>query len=108
MRELQEIYRIVDQINQSHKYHLSSLDEKDEVLLQIKLESGKVVFVKISKSGLEIAGEEREKHRNIVEITSKDLFKLIHNRSYILRYLTTGRVRVRGDIKKVLRILQTI
>lgn len=108
MKEVQEIYRIVEEINQSHKHHLDSLEEKDELLLLIKLENGKHISVKVSREGLDIQKGEVEKPRNVVEITAKDLFRLINNRSYIVRYLTTGRIKIRGDIKRVLRILQNI
>lgn len=109
MREFQQIVSLIEEINQNHRHHLSSLGDEDKLLLVIKTEEGRNFPVKISRSGLEILKDSlSEEFKNVVEISLKDLIKLINHRSYILRYLMTGRIKVKGSVKKVLDILQTI
>lgn len=109
MREFQQIISLIEEINHNHRHHLSSLCDEDKLLLVIKTEEGKTFLVKISKGGLEILKDSSsEEFKNVVEISLKDLIKLINHRSYILRYLMTGRIKVKGSVKKVLEILQNI
>lgn len=109
MNEIENVVRIIKDINMHHKHHFFSFDESDVILVFIKLEHEQTIPIKISKHGLEILREvDTSKYSNIVEISSKDLFKLINNKSYILRYITTGRVKIKGNIKKILNILQSL
>ncbi|MEZ0323869.1 MAG: SCP2 sterol-binding domain-containing protein [Hydrogenothermaceae bacterium] len=108
MNEIYEIHKLIETINRDHKHHISSLSKDDEVLFKIKLQNGKDFKVKLSRDGLHVFEDEDCNIKNVVEISSKDLFKLLNNRSYILRYITTGRIRIKGNIKKVLEILRNI
>lgn len=109
MKEFQQIVNLIEDINQNHRHHLSYLSDEDKLLLVIKTQEGKTFPIKISKNGLEILKDRTsEEFKNVVEIALKDLIKLINHRSYILRYLMTGRIKVKGSVKKVLEILQTI
>lgn len=109
MSEIDQIVKLVDRINTHHKHHLSSLDDGDALLLMVKTDHGKNINIVVSKNGVELVKEiEVSKFNNIVEMSLKDLIKLVNNHSYIIRYLTTGRIKIRGNIKKVLNILQSI
>lgn len=109
MREFQYLVNLVEDINTNHSHHLSSLTDEDKLLLVVKTDEGKTFSVKIAKNGLQILKDNfSEEFNNIVEISLKDLIKLINHRSYILRYLMTGRIKVRGSVKKVLDILQNL
>ncbi|MEJ5172844.1 MAG: SCP2 sterol-binding domain-containing protein [Hydrogenothermaceae bacterium] len=109
MREFQQIVNLVEEINTNHKHHLSSLGESDKLLLVIKSEDGKTFLIKISRNGLEIIKEQPvTEFKNIVEISLKDLLKLMNHKSYIIRYMMTGKIKVKGNIKKVFDILQNL
>lgn len=109
MREFEHILRMIEEINRHHGHHLQSLDESDKVLIKIKTDDGKVFPVKITKNGLEpLKDGILVEFKNIVEISLKDLLKLANHKSYIVRYIMAGRIKVKGDIKKILNILQNI
>lgn len=109
MREFEQVIKLMEEINIHHKHHLISLGEDDKLLLMIKTDDGGIFSVKVSKNGLEILKDrDFEPFKNTVEISLKDLIKLINHRSYILRYLMTGRIKVKGNVKKILDILQNL
>lgn len=104
---LNEIRDLVNKINENHKHHLESVNEP--VLIKVVFPDSSSVHVQIDKDGLEFVNPDKEKIiKNQVYLTFKDLKKLIDNPISIVRFITTGRVKIKGNIKEILNILQKI
>lgn len=105
--ELKDIYHLVERINQDHLHHLQNI--KEPVLIKINLSDNTQSYVEIDKKGLKIVKAEKEQHiKNQVIISYKDLRKLIDNPSNILRFVLSGRVKIKGNIKEILQVLEKI
>jgi putative sterol carrier protein len=106
-QEIHEIKSLIERINQEHISYLEGLNSK--VLLEIHLKDGSSVFVEISKHGLKTVKPDLKKTiQNQVILSFKDLKKLIDNPSNIIRFLTTGRVKVKGNIREIFEILENL
>jgi putative sterol carrier protein len=104
---LQEIKNLIDTINENHKHHLDGLTQ--EVLIKVSLPDSKIVYVLIDSDGLELVNPDKENTvKNQVILTYKDLKKLIDNPINILRFVATGRVKIKGSIKEIINILEKI
>ncbi|MFN3977681.1 MAG: SCP2 sterol-binding domain-containing protein [Sulfurihydrogenibium azorense] len=107
IHELREIHHIVEKINQDHLHHLQ--DIREPVLIKINLSDNSHSYVEISRNGLRFVESHKEHHiKNQVILSFKDLKKLIDNPSNILRFVLNGRVKIKGNIKEILKVLEKI
>lgn len=104
---IHEIKNLVEKINENHKHHLEELSES--VLLKVNFPDSNTAYIKIDKNGLEFVSSDKEKtEKNQITITYKDLKKILDNPVNIIRFLATGRVKIKGNIREILQILEKI
>jgi hypothetical protein len=103
--EKEKLNEIVNNLNEKHKDDFENIDEP--VLVVVKLSNGDDVYFEIGKNGI-VEHPEKPDIKNQVIISFKDLEKIEKNKKLLLNYLMRGKIKLKGNIKKLMNVIQEI
>ncbi|SNR61906.1 hypothetical protein [Desulfurobacterium atlanticum] len=100
-----EVYKIVENLNEKHKNDFSSIE--NPVLIEVKFPDGAVKTFEVGKRGIvEVDGGQKIEDK--IVISSRDLIRVERNRKLILPYLMSGKIKLRGNVKRLMSVIQDI
>ncbi len=100
-----ELKLLAHHIQEAHKELFKSIQEN--ILLEVELPEGGGVNFLISSSGINLTSDVSQA-KHVVNVSYRDLMRLVENPSKIVSYVLKGRVRIRGDYKTILSTLQKL
>ena len=108
-QEIKHLEELVEKINNEHKHKLNNVSEP--IFLTVVLSNDSKVDVEINKHEVKILKHLEHKKSDInnhVTISYKQLKKSLENKANIIRYLMSGKVRVKGNLKYILDVLSEL
>lgn len=108
-QEITNLKNLVEKINSEHKHKLNNVSEP--IFLTVIISDDSKVNVEITKHGIKILEHLKHKEgdiKNHITISYKQLVKSLENKVNIIRYLMSGKVKVKGDLKYILDILSEL
>ncbi|ACD66955.1 hypothetical protein SYO3AOP1_1347 [Sulfurihydrogenibium sp. YO3AOP1] len=108
-QEIKHLEELVEKINNEHKHKLNNVSEP--ILLTVVLSNDAKVDVEINKHGVKILKHLKHKEsdiKNHITISYKQLIKSLENKANIIRYLMSGKVKVKGNLKYILDVLSEL
>jgi putative sterol carrier protein len=108
-QEIKHLEELVEKINNEHKHKLNNVSEP--ILLTVVLSNDSKVDVEINKHGVKILKHLKHKEfeiKNHITISYKQLKKSLENKANIIRYLMSGKVKVKGNLKYILDVLSEL
>jgi len=100
-----EVYKIVKSLNEKHKDDFSSIETP--VLIEVKFPDGVVKTFEVGRRGIVEVNNNQNIEDKII-VSSRDLVKVERNRKLILPYLMSGKIKLRGNIKRLMSVIQDI
>jgi len=108
-QEIKHLEELVEKINNEHKHKLNNVS--DPIFLTVVLSNASKVDVEINKHGVKILKHLKHKEsdiKNHITISYKQLIKSLENKANIIRYLMSGKVKVKGNLKYILDVLSEL
>lgn len=102
---VRNLRQIAINIQQKHSSILSKI--KHPLLLEIKLPDGKTALFLIAQNAIKQVESEADKVDK-VEISYKDLLRLLEKPSRAPRYALQGRLKIKGDFGRVISTLKSL
>ncbi len=103
MSERKKLLEIVEKLNEKHIDDFPNIEEP--VLVTVKTNEGDITF-KVSKNGIK---EETDNNiKNQIILSFKDLEKIEKNKKLVLKYAMSGKIKLKGNIKKLISAIQNI
>ncbi len=103
MSERKKLLEIVEKLNEKHINDFPNIEEP--VLVTVKTNEGDITF-KVSKNGIK---EETDNNiKNQIILSFKDLEKIEKNKKLVLKYAMSGKIKLKGNIKKLISAIQNI
>ncbi|MEN3034124.1 MAG: SCP2 sterol-binding domain-containing protein [Aquificaceae bacterium] len=102
---IRNLRQIATNIQQKHSATLSKI--KYPLLFEIKLPDGERVFFLISQNTIKQV-EQDNSSVDRVEISYKDLIRLLEKPSRAPRYAFQGRLKIKGDFGKIMSTLKSL
>lgn len=103
--EKEELREIIDKLNAERREAFDKFE--DPVLIDITFSDGQKGYYEVSTDGI-------EEHRTAPEIANRiilkytDLLKVQKNKDNLLRFLMTGRIKLKGDVKTLMKEAEKI
>jgi len=107
--EIKHLEELVEKINNEQKHKLNKVS--NPIILTIVLSNDSKVDVEINKDGVKILKHLEHKKSDInnhITISYKQLIKSLENKANIIRYLMSGKVKVKGNLKYILDVLSEL
>lgn len=102
---LRELKLLAHHIQEEHSQSLKEL--KTPILLIVNLPNGQREHFLISQEGISHMPKQPEVEDKLV-LNYKDLMRIIEKPSRMLRYVFEGRVKIYGNYKRVLSVLEKV
>lgn len=102
---LRELRLLAHHLQETQREVLQRLEEP--ILLEVELPTYEKAYFLISSEGIRQTTD-TSSARHTLSLTYRDLLRIIEKPSRIVRYILEGRVKVRGDYRKILSTLQNL
>ncbi|GAB6072133.1 hypothetical protein JCM14244_05100 [Venenivibrio stagnispumantis] len=103
--EIKRLEKIVEDLNIKHKEDFKNITEP--VLVIVQLSNGENIFFEIGNKGIIKYNQEPDISDKII-LTFKDLEKIERNKKLIMPYLMSGKIKLRGNIKRLTETIKNI
>ncbi len=102
---LRELKLLAHHLQEEHGQALREL--KSPILLTVELPNGQMEHFLISQEGISHTPKPPQVEDRII-LSYRDLMRIVEKPSRVLRYIFEGRVRVYGDYKRVLSLIERL
>lgn len=103
--EKEALTQLIDQINEEHRAQFTEV--KEPVAIIITLSDGSTVYYKIDKEGITEHTKEPDVENKIIAAYA-DLLKAKKSRIQLVRFLSTGRIKLRGNVKMLMSEIKSL